>query len=145
MLAIQRRVFRNYFLMENANVNQPPRFVKNKVTGILFENKCDHATYFGLETQFIQGIHMIPVSPISPYIRSGKFVQEEWSHYFSGGRVDDVEGGWNGILYANYALVDPRRAWEFFASENFKNEWLDQGASRTWYLVLAAAWSDGNV
>ncbi|KZT24012.1 glycoside hydrolase family 81 protein [Neolentinus lepideus HHB14362 ss-1] len=138
MLAIQRRVFRNYFLMENSNVNQPPRFVKNKVTGILFENKCDHATYFGLETQFIQGIHMIPVSPISPYIRSSKFVQEEWSRYFSGGRVDKVEGGWRGILYANYALVDPRTAWEFFASENFKNEWLDQGASRTWYLILAA-------
>ncbi|TFK45626.1 putative endo-1,3-beta-glucanase [Heliocybe sulcata] len=145
MLAIQRRVFQNYFLMENSNVNQPPRFIKNKVTGILFENKCDHATYFGSETHFIQGIHMIPISPVSPYIRSGKFVQEEWSRHFSGGRVDKVEGGWRGILYANYALVDPQRAWEFFASHNFKTEWLDQGASRTWYLLLASAWGNGNI
>lgn len=140
MLALQRRAFRNYFLMEEGNGNQPPRFVANKVAGILFENKCDHATYFGMETHFIQGIHMIPVSPISPYIRSATFIKQEWERYFSAGRVDQVEGGWRGILYANYAIIEPKAAWEFFASSSFKNEWLDQGASRTLYLTLAAAW-----
>lgn len=42
MLAVQKRAFQNYFLMEKANVNQPANFIGNKVTGILFENKCDH-------------------------------------------------------------------------------------------------------
>ena len=46
MLAIQARSFQNYFLLEASNVNQPAQFIANKVTGILFENKIDHATYF---------------------------------------------------------------------------------------------------
>jgi endo-1,3(4)-beta-glucanase len=46
MLAIQARTFPTYFLMENDNAVQPREFVGNKVTGILFENKIDHATYF---------------------------------------------------------------------------------------------------
>lgn len=42
MLAVQKRAFAEYFLMEVGNVNQPAVFVGNRVTGILFENKCDH-------------------------------------------------------------------------------------------------------
>lgn len=55
MLAIQARVFQNYFLMESTNTNQPPNFIDNKVTGILFENKIDHTTYFGNRIEYIQG------------------------------------------------------------------------------------------
>lgn len=46
MLAIQARSFQNYFLMESTNTVQPPEIINNKVTGILFENKIDWATYF---------------------------------------------------------------------------------------------------
>ena len=35
MLAIQRRVFRNYFLMDRDNRNQPEKFIENRVTGIV--------------------------------------------------------------------------------------------------------------
>lgn len=73
MLAILARSFDNYFLMKRSNVNQPRNFIDNKVTGIvrvmahrlkmsvltlpsqLFENKADHATYFGLNLEYIQG------------------------------------------------------------------------------------------
>jgi endo-1,3(4)-beta-glucanase len=154
MLAIQKRVFRNYFLMENDNKNQPPQFVKNKVTGIvsaslpgpvfvtdvivqLFENKVDHTTYFGNDIRFIQGIQMIPVSPISWFIRSRRFVEEEWCRYFA---EDHLTGddGWKGILYSNYSIIQPKKAWNFFASDGFKRVWLDGGASRTWYLTMSA-------
>jgi endo-1,3(4)-beta-glucanase len=56
MLAIQARSFNHYFLMASDNVDQPPQIIGNKVTGILFENKIDHATYFGMNTEYIQGI-----------------------------------------------------------------------------------------
>lgn len=46
MLAVQKRSFQSYFLMESSNDIQPPEFIGNKVTGILFENKVDHSTYF---------------------------------------------------------------------------------------------------
>ncbi|KAG8833993.1 hypothetical protein FRC17_009719 [Serendipita sp. 399] len=138
MLAIQRRVFRNYFLMEDSNKNQPARIIKNKVAGILFENKVDHTTYFGHDIRFIQGIHMIPVSPISYYIRSPVFVREEWERYFA---EDQLTGddGWKGILYSNLSIIDPDKAWEFFSREDFQTKWLDQGATRSWYLTLCSA------
>jgi endoglucanase Acf2 len=44
MLAIQARSLPAYFLMASSNTNQPPQFIGNKVTGILFENKADHAS-----------------------------------------------------------------------------------------------------
>ena len=36
MLAIQKRSFSNYFLMQSDNVNQPANFIANKVTGIVW-------------------------------------------------------------------------------------------------------------
>ena len=55
MLAISARSFQNYFLMESNNTNQPSQFIGNKVSGILFENKVDHTTYFGTNLEYIEG------------------------------------------------------------------------------------------
>jgi endo-1,3(4)-beta-glucanase len=137
-LAVQARSLRNYFLMESSNKNQPQQFLHNKVTGILFENKIDHTTYFGSNTEYIEGIHMIPLNPSSAYTRRAQFVQEEWDTYFSDGRVNQVQGGWKAILYANYALINPQTAYDFFADPDFDTT-LDGGASRTWYLAYTAA------
>ncbi|CBX94313.1 hypothetical protein LEMA_P122920.1 [Plenodomus lingam JN3] len=142
-LALQARSLKNYFLMTSDNKNQPPQFVPNKVTGILFENKIDHTTYFGGKTEYIEGIHMIPLNPSSAYTRSKQFVQEEWDTYFSNGRVDQVVGGWKAILYANLALIDPEKSYKFFADPEFNTQ-LDGGASRTWYLAYSAAMMSAN-
>ena len=101
-----------------------------------------------MDPRFIQGIHMIPVSPISPYIRSAPFVREEWWQYFAAttkntllkGSGGDRTGddGWKGILWSNWAIVEPTEAWNFFSRREFPKKWLDGGATRTWYLVLAA-------
>ncbi|KAF2460544.1 putative endo-1,3-beta-glucanase [Lineolata rhizophorae] len=138
MLGIQASVFQTYFLMTSDNTTQPPEFIDNKVTGILFENKVDHTTYFGANIEYIQGIHMIPLGPASPFIRTEKFVTEEWERYFDNGRADEVEGGWRGILECNHAIIDPRAAYKFFSQPNFDKSKLDGGASQTWYLAFAA-------
>ena len=141
MLAVQQRAFRNYFLLESDNVNQPANFIRNKNTGILFENKVDHTTYFGNNPEDIQGIHMIPINPSSAYTRNQHFVTEEWNTYFCATCVDPVDGvagGWRGILYSNLALIDPVRTWGWLTGEGFDAEYLDDGASLTWYLALAA-------
>ncbi|KAF2193469.1 glycoside hydrolase family 81 protein [Zopfia rhizophila CBS 207.26] len=142
MLAVQARSFQNYFYMESNNVNQPPEFIGNKVTGILFENKVDHATYFGREPHYVSGIHMIPLSPHSTYHRKPSFVREEWDTFFSNGRASVVPGGWRGIIYANLAIIDPVAAYQFFEQGvrgEWRDEWLDGGSSRTWYLAYTAA------
>lgn len=137
-LAILRRSLRNYFLLESNNVNHPANFIKNKVSGILFENKVDHTTYFGTKIEYIQGIHMLPLLPFSTYTRSKNFVQEEWDSFFSNGRVDQTEGGWRGILYSNLAIIDPKTSYNWFKQANFNPVYIDGGASRTWYLAFAA-------
>lgn len=48
MLAIQARSFNSYFYLQSVNTNHPARFIGNKVTGILFENKVDYASTFSL-------------------------------------------------------------------------------------------------
>ncbi|KAI9885211.1 MAG: hypothetical protein M1823_002983 [Watsoniomyces obsoletus] len=138
MLAVLARTLRNYFLMESNNRNHPPNFIGNKVTGILFENKVDHTTYFGTNIEYIQGIHMLPINPSSAYTRPKNFVAEEWATFFDQGRVDAIGGGWRGILYANLALIDPAASWRFFSQGDFDLSWIDGGASRTWYLAYAA-------
>ena len=143
MLAIQARSFQNYFLMDSANINQPPQFIGNKVTGILFENKADHVTYFGANFEYVQGIHMIPIMPFSTLTRTQQFVAEEWGTYFAEGATDpayNVSGGWRGILYSNLAIINPTAAYNFFTQPNFDPSWLDGGATRTWYICMSALW-----
>ena len=81
---------------------------------------------------------MLPLNPSSTLTRNPTFVTEEWNMYFSNGRVDQIVGGWRGILYANLAIIDPQTAYNFFASPGFDSGFLDGGASRTWYLAWCA-------
>lgn len=142
MLAVQARSLGDYYLYDDDNTVEPANFIGNKAAGILFENKIDHTTYFGNVAAYIEGIHMLPVMPFSPLIRTTTFVQQEWDAYFASSGispVDDVTGGWRGILMANYAIVDPVSSYGFFSDPNFDMSYLDGGASRTWYLAFSAA------
>ncbi|KAK9345124.1 endo-1,3(4)-beta-glucanase [Lipomyces starkeyi] len=137
MLAVMRRAMNAYMLMNSTNTIQPENFIANKVTGILFENKADHTSYFGTDVQYIQGIHMLPITPVSSYIRSPTFVREEWASLLSS-VAPTLTDGWKGILYANLALFDPKSSYQFFSSSKFRRNYLDSGASLTWYLAYAA-------
>ena len=146
MLAILRRSVNTYMLISpRSSPNptnpdpwgiHPTQFNPNRVSGILFENKVHHTTYFGTEAKHIQGIHMIPLTPTSPYIRSAAFAQDEWNAYFAN-TINTINDGWRGILYQNVALWSPRTSWSFFAQSTFNNQWLDGGASRAWSLAFA--------
>lgn len=84
---------------------------------------------------------MLPINPSTAYTRPRAFAKEEWDRFFSDNR-GLVEGGWRGVLYANLALVDPKASYAFFRDGvlgHWDERWIDGGASRTWYLVWAAA------
>ena len=84
---------------------------------------------------------MLPLLPFTPYIRRPDYIAEEWAAYFSPTShtpASTIEGGWRGILFGDLACIDPRSSWAFFTQAGFKGEWIDGGASRTWYLVFAA-------
>ena len=129
-------------LMSPNNQVQPASFVPNFVTGILFMNKADYTTYFGNLIEYKHGIQMIPLTPISAFIRQKSFVAAEWSAKLSN-IISNVNSGWKGILMANLAISDPATAWNFFTN-GFQSSWLDDGASLTWYLVFVAGMAGGS-
>jgi endo-1,3(4)-beta-glucanase len=136
MLAVMKRAMNKYMLYSSDNCEQPKNIVGNKVSGILFENKVDHATYFGLNPEYIHGIHMIPITPVSSYVRSPQFVKEEWESILVS-IVDGIDSGWKGILKLNQSLYDPYESYRFFSADGFRAKWLDGGMSRTWALAFA--------
>ncbi|KAF4463067.1 glucan 13-beta-glucosidase [Fusarium albosuccineum] len=138
-LSVMARAMQQYYYYTTDNVAQPSNFIGNKVAGILFENKIHHTTWFSPNIEAIQGIHMIPILPPSNLARTNAFVLQEWNTYFSNGRVDKINNEWRGIIYANYATIQPKKAWDFFTQSNFNTSWIDGGASRTWYLAYAGA------
>ncbi|KAG4304229.1 hypothetical protein PORY_002410 [Pneumocystis oryctolagi] len=140
MLAIMKRSFRAYFLYEQSNSVMPKIFLPNYVAGIKFMNKVHHTTYFSTRLECIQGIHMLPITSISAYIRTPSFVQSEWDNKLAS-IIDTIEDGWKGILYANFAISNPKKSYCFF-SKNFNRTYLDNGASLTWYLAYSSAFAN---
>lgn len=140
ILAIMRSSLNMYMLYSDDNTIQPPNFIGNKVSGILFENKIDFATFFGRGTvsdEFIHGIHMLPITPISSYIRGASFVKQEWKAKLEA-IVDQIPDGWRGILKLNSGLFDPREAWNWFSRSDWDDRYIDGGMSRTWSLAYLA-------
>lgn len=136
MLQIQKRAMNLYYLLADDNEVMYPFLRKNKVAGILFENKVDYTTYFGTNREYIHGINMLPITPASGIVRGKKFVKEEWEQLLKDLKVED---GWAGILQMNRALYDGQSAYEFFSSPSFDKKYLDGGQSRTWALAYTAA------
>ncbi|KAG0045532.1 hypothetical protein BGZ83_009263 [Gryganskiella cystojenkinii] len=139
MLTVARRSIQSYFLLEDDNKNHPPVFVGNKVTGILFENKVDHTTYFSPRIECIQGIQMIPATPALPLVRRREFVLQEWESLLQD-RVKEVVDGWKSVLMLNYGTLNKSAAWEYFTQEDSKVP-LDDGMTRTWALFYVASQS----
>lgn len=140
MLGIERTAL-NYYMMYTSDKNLlPQRFTANKVSGILFENKIDFATFFGRGTvgdEFVHGIHMIPITPMSSYMRGSKYVKEEWDAKLAG-IVDKIPDGWQGILKLNAGLFDPKYSWKWFSRPDWQNNLIDPGMTRSWALAYLA-------
>lgn len=140
MLALMNRALHNYILYSDDNANVPEEIARNKVCGILFDNKIEYYTYFGGNPEFIHGIHMLPITPISPYMRHPSFVEQEWNE-----RVEQIyeslepTSTWTSILKLNQAIFDPADSLAHFASPSFDPASLDGGLSRAWALTFAAA------
>ncbi|KAF5606197.1 glycosyl hydrolase family 81 [Fusarium subglutinans] len=141
-LAVTARSLQSYFLLASDNDVQPANFIGNRATGILWDRKINHTTYFGDEIAYIQGIHMLPIVPSSAYIRKAPFVREEWNQYFAGNKSGSLSnGGFAGHIYANLAIADKAGAIEshaFFRKQTTDSPYLS-GSSLTWDLAYTAA------
>lgn len=143
MLAIMIRSYNDYFYYKSDNTVEPLEILPNKVSGIFFENKIDYTTFFGTPDkypQYVQGIHMLPITPSTALARIPSYVQEEWDDQVET-FIDNVTDGWLGILRLNQAFIDPKSSYEFFASDSWSDDYLDNGQSRTWSLAFSGIYS----
>ncbi|CDK26445.1 unnamed protein product [Kuraishia capsulata CBS 1993] len=137
MLAIMKRSFNEYFLYWDNNSVEPKSYIPNKVSGILYENKIAYSTFFGTNTEYIHGIHMLPITPVSSLIRGWKYTKQEWKEKLAS-IIKKLTGGYAGILRLNQALFDPSSSYSFFSSSSFSSDDLDDGQSLTWALAFSA-------
>ncbi|KAH7102853.1 glycoside hydrolase [Auriculariales sp. MPI-PUGE-AT-0066] len=137
-LAVLRRACAAYMHMRADNPHHPAQFAANRVSGILFEGKVDHTTYFGANIEFIHGIHMLPVTPASAYARNRDWCREEWETWFSDGRAERIEGGWRGVVMASRIAWDVRGVAQWFFNDQFDRRYLDDGMSLAYYRALTA-------
>ncbi|KAF5983798.1 glycosyl hydrolase family 81 [Fusarium coicis] len=141
-LAVTARSLQSYFLLASDNDIQPANFIGNRATGILWDRKVNHTTYFGDQIAYIQGIHMLPIVPSSAYVRKPAFVREEWDEYFAGNKSGSLSsGGFAGHIYANLAIADKAGAIEsyaFFRKQTPESPYIS-GSSLAWDLAYTAA------
>ncbi|CAI4052337.1 hypothetical protein SUVZ_14G3870 [Saccharomyces uvarum] len=137
MISIMKDSMNDYFYYQDDNTVEPEEIIGNKVSGILFDNIIDYTTYFGTNTEYIHGIHMLPITPVSSNIRLESFVSEEWQTKISP-IISSLKSGWAGILRLNQALFDPVNSYAFFSDSDFDSTtYLDNGMSRTWALAFS--------
>ena len=147
MCAVNMRSTNQYLLLGSGNKNFPESFNENYASGVTFGNVVGYFTFFGGQTQYVNGIHMLPMTPISPYVRKKAFVQGEWDNVLAPLLPSIESTGWAGILSSNLAISDPQTSWNFFAKGsvvdfNYYN--LDDGQTLTWALVFAAGQGGGS-
>ncbi|RHY34551.1 hypothetical protein DYB32_000868 [Aphanomyces invadans] len=131
MLKLASLAHRTYFFMSHSNVTHPPAFRPNKVSGILFENKCDYTTWFSANRECIHGIQMLPVSPVLEYSRPSFFVVEEWNEVLS--KLDlPSTNAWTSLLVANSSVMSARDA-----CKKLQDCAMDDGLSRAYALYFS--------
>ncbi|EPY50774.1 endo-1,3-beta-glucanase Eng1 [Schizosaccharomyces cryophilus OY26] len=136
ILSVLKRALNKYILYSDGNV-QPKSMQPNYVAGITFMNKITHVTYFGMNPEYVEGIQMLPITPISAYIREQSFIRNEWNNMLINA-LATASPPWRTLLYADYAIAEPWTSYNYFATPAFQAGWLDIGASRAWYLAFSA-------
>lgn len=67
-----------YWQVKQSDTIYPEPFKKFGVVGIVWSNKVDHATWFGAQQEYINGIQMIPTNPTTEALVDKTWMAEQW-------------------------------------------------------------------
>lgn len=124
LLAMEIRSARRYWQIPSTNEVYPAPFRDNKVVGVLWSMKVDHQTFFGGAPEFIHGIQMLPVTPISEELLDPLWCQEGYPLF----SVNlETAGGWADFMHMSRATFDRAGAWQAALDQRVH----DGGNSRT--------------
>ncbi len=142
MLATELRSTWKYWQINTGEGVYPEPFASNKVVGILWGTKVDHATFFGANLEFIHGIQMLPFTPITEELLRAEWIEEEYPVIQPATLSPDIGEGWKGFIYMAHAVIDPDAAW----SECQTLNGYDDGNTKTntlYWLATRPGLSDG--
>ncbi|KYF54174.1 hypothetical protein BE08_13360 [Sorangium cellulosum] len=132
LLAVETASAQTYWQIPSDSTVYDVPFKDNGAVGVLWSTKADFSTWFGANPEYVYGIQMLPITPISESLLSKKWIQDAWP------AMSDVaqtaEDPWKAFLIAAHAVVDKEAAWE----EAQELVDLDDGLSRTALLYWIA-------
>mmetsp|Transcript_30230 Transcript_30230/g.38818 ORF Transcript_30230/g.38818 Transcript_30230/m.38818 type:complete len:812 (+) Transcript_30230:88-2523(+) len=111
-------------------------FAANKMVGQIGGLDAFCKTWFGNELQYIHGINLLPFTPITEELLPYEYILEEWPVVKTALENEDITPAWEGILYLDYAIVDPSEAWDLMTA--LDDTALDDGFSmaNSMYWIL---------
>ncbi|KAJ1959845.1 hypothetical protein IWQ62_004451 [Dispira parvispora] len=105
---------KRYWHMTSQTSVYPPEFSKQKVVGILWGTKADHATWFGANIEFIHGIQALPFVPVSRSLITKDWISETYGILEQAvtRTQDPMADGWREYMYMMQAVVNKDTARE---------------------------------
>eukprot|EP00471_Norrisiella_sphaerica_P014257 CAMPEP_0184494448 /NCGR_PEP_ID=MMETSP0113_2-20130426/28718_1 /TAXON_ID=91329 /ORGANISM="Norrisiella sphaerica, Strain BC52" /LENGTH=832 /DNA_ID=CAMNT_0026880203 /DNA_START=185 /DNA_END=2680 /DNA_ORIENTATION=+ len=112
LLAMEVHAAHHYWQLHRSHSpTLPDDFTKRGVSGILWSNLIQYQTWFGSTTWELNGIQMLPFTPISEFLLPAQWVNQQitdFSHSCSGQCIQD---GWISLVCMAQAIVDVPGAW----------------------------------
>jgi endo-1,3(4)-beta-glucanase len=108
LLATEIRGAQRYWQVDSADGVYAEPFASNKVVGIVWGTRADHATFFGTELEFIHGIQLLPFTPLSEVLLEPAWVAEQYP--VASASLGSAGEGWRGLLFMEHAVLAPDTA-----------------------------------
>ncbi|HTN86238.1 MAG TPA: glycosyl hydrolase, partial [Sorangium sp.] len=132
LLAVETASAQTYWQIPADSTIYPEPFKDNHAVGVLWSTKADFSTWFGANPEYVYGIQLLPITPISESLISRKWIEDAWPTISE--TTQDAADPWRAFLIAAQATVDKEAAWE--AAQELTE--LDDGLSRTALLYWIA-------
>ncbi|WP_437324965.1 glycosyl hydrolase [Sorangium sp. So ce381] len=132
LLAMETASAQTYWQITADSTVYPEPFKKNGAVGVLWSTKADFGTWFGANPEYVYGIQLLPITPISESLISTDWIDDAWPAISDS--TQDAEDPWKAFLIAAHATVDKEAAWEDAQALTA----LDDGLSRTALLYWIA-------
>ena len=122
-------VQRYYHIRKNSDIYPEP-FADRMVTGVLWSDKAEYATFFSGGDAQIIGIQLLPMTIASEELIDAAWIMDAWPAMQAAGGTDD----WKGLMVMAHAITDKAGAYSALTALNG----IESGNSRTNMLYWAA-------
>ncbi|GLD98165.1 hypothetical protein PINS_up006862 [Pythium insidiosum] len=140
LLALEIHAAKTYWHMrENSQVYEPT-FARNAMVGVVGDMSVVYSTWFGDRPEYVHGINMIPVTPITSHLMVEPYVAREFPllrDSLARLGADDI---WKSVLVMNHAILDAAAAWEELATGVTAFDSWNSRANALFWIATRPSW-----